>query len=180
MEADASARVSVTTIAERLKEIAAAETKAGRKLQLTDAAALLIARKAEGGLRDAVSALDQVVSSGRTKVDDAAVTEVLGLVSRETFFDLAEPVFGRDPAKAFAQLHRAYDAGFDPKDAERLFEPFERGGGKGVAHGSGLGLFISRQLARRMHGELTAKSAGPGQGSVFVLELPLARGVAHA
>lgn len=64
--------------------------------------------------------------------------------------------------------------GFDPKDAERLFEPFERGGGKGVAHGSGLGLFISRQLARRMHGELTAKSAGPGQGSVFALELPLA------
>ena len=63
--------------------------------------------------------------------------------------------------------------GFDPKDAERLFEPFERGGGQGVAHGSGLGLFISRQLARRMHGELTAKSAGPGQGSVFALELPL-------
>jgi signal transduction histidine kinase len=69
--------------------------------------------------------------------------------------------------------------GFDPKDAERLFEPFERGGGAGVAHGSGLGLFISRQLARRMHGELTAKSAGPGQGSVFALELPLAREAAH-
>ena len=69
--------------------------------------------------------------------------------------------------------------GFDPKDAERLFEPFERGGGKGVAHGSGLGLYISRQLARGMHGELTAKSAGPGQGSVFALELPLARAVAR-
>ena len=64
--------------------------------------------------------------------------------------------------------------GFPPEDAERLFEPFERGGGTGVAHGSGLGLFISRQLARRMHGELTAKSAGPGQGSVFALELPIA------
>ena len=69
--------------------------------------------------------------------------------------------------------------GFPPEDAERLFEPFERGGGKGVAHGSGLGLFISRQLARRMHGELTAKSPGPGQGSVFALELPLAREVAR-
>ena len=69
--------------------------------------------------------------------------------------------------------------GFPPEDAERLFEPFERGGGKGVAHGSGLGLYISRQLARQMHGELTAKSAGPGQGSVFALELPLAREVAR-
>lgn len=69
--------------------------------------------------------------------------------------------------------------GFPPEDAERLFEPFERGGGQGVAHGSGLGLFISRQLARRMHGELTAKSEGPGLGSVFALELPLAREVAR-
>ena len=69
--------------------------------------------------------------------------------------------------------------GFSPGDAERLFEPFERGGGKGVAHGSGLGLYISRQLARRMHGELTAFSGGPGKGSTFTLELPLAREAAR-
>ncbi len=69
--------------------------------------------------------------------------------------------------------------GFATHDAERLFEPFERGGGTGVAHGSGLGLYISRQLARRMHGELTAKSEGPGKGSVFALELPVAREVAR-
>ncbi|HBN08527.1 MAG TPA: hypothetical protein DD435_07715 [Cyanobacteria bacterium UBA8530] len=74
---------------------------------------------------------------------------------------------------------RDHGQGFPPGDAERLFEPFERGGGKGVAHGSGLGLYISRQLARGMHGELTAKSDGPGQGSVFALELPLAREVAR-
>ncbi|MCC6333971.1 MAG: HAMP domain-containing histidine kinase [Myxococcales bacterium] len=65
--------------------------------------------------------------------------------------------------------------GFEPSHAERLFEPFEREEGSGVAHGSGLGLYISRQLARRMHGELTASSPGKGQGSVFVLELPVAR-----
>ncbi len=119
------ARVPVRTIAERLQEIAKLETRAGRKLTLDDAAAFLIARKAEGGLRDAVSALDQVVSTGREKVDEAAVSEILGLVSRETFFDLAEPVFGRDPARALAQLHRAYRAGFDPRDlAEGLLEHF--------------------------------------------------------
>ncbi len=117
------ARVSVRVIADRLIEIARLETKAGRKIELDEAAALLIARKAEGGLRDAVSALDQVVSTGRTKVDEATVTEVLGLVSRETFFDLAEPILGRDPAKTLAQLHQAYRAGFDPKDlADGLLE----------------------------------------------------------
>jgi len=117
------ARVAVRTIAERLKTIAALETKAGRTLDLTDGAAFLIARKAEGGLRDAVSALDQVASTGRTLIDEAAISEVLGLVSREAFFDLADPVFRRDPPATLAQLHRAYAAGFDPKDlAEGLLE----------------------------------------------------------
>lgn len=63
--------------------------------------------------------------------------------------------------------------GFEPHESERLFEPFERGGGSGVQHGSGLGLYISRQLARQMRGDLTAASRGPGQGSTFSLELPL-------
>ena len=117
------ARVTVKTIAERLRTIAAHETQAGRTLELSDGAALLIARKAEGGLRDAVSALDQVASTGRTKIDEAAVADVLGLVSREAFFDLAEPVFARDPAKTLAALHRAYAGGFDPKDlADGLLE----------------------------------------------------------
>lgn len=65
--------------------------------------------------------------------------------------------------------------GFEPSHAERLFEPFEREAGSGAAHGSGLGLYIARQLARRMRGDLTAKSEGKNQGSTFVLKLPVAR-----
>jgi signal transduction histidine kinase len=65
--------------------------------------------------------------------------------------------------------------GFEPSHAERLFEPFEREEGSGAAHGSGLGLYIARQLARRMNGDLTASSPGKGQGSTFVLELPVGR-----
>jgi two-component system CheB/CheR fusion protein len=63
--------------------------------------------------------------------------------------------------------------GFEVADAERLFEPFERGGGTGVAHGSGLGLFIARQLMRRMGGDLRATSPGRGAGATFTLELPI-------
>lgn len=70
--------------------------------------------------------------------------------------------------------------GFDQADVERLFEPFERGGGAGVAHGSGLGLFIARQLMRRMGGDLRAKSDGRGTGATFTLELPLAPNAAAA
>lgn len=53
----------------------------------------------------------------------------------------------------------------------RVFEKFERLGRSGEDGGSGLGLYISRRLARAMGGDLMVESA-PGQGARFVLELP--------
>jgi signal transduction histidine kinase len=64
--------------------------------------------------------------------------------------------------------------GFPPATAEKLFDLHNRGSGEGVTHGAGLGLAIARQLARRMGGNLVAHSAGPGQGAVFTVQLPLA------
>ena len=45
----------------------------------------------------------------------------------------------------------------------------------GEKHGSGLGLYISRQLAEKMCGQLDASSKGDGQGSQFVLRLNLVK-----
>jgi signal transduction histidine kinase len=55
----------------------------------------------------------------------------------------------------------------------RIFEKFERLGRSGDG-GSGLGLYISRRLARAMSGELSVESA-PGQGARFILDLPADR-----
>lgn len=55
-------------------------------------------------------------------------------------------------------------------DHERIFEKFERLGRSGDG-GSGLGLYISRRLARAMNGDLTVEST-PGQGARFTLEVP--------
>ncbi|HKA23652.1 MAG TPA: hypothetical protein VKF80_01590, partial [Candidatus Eisenbacteria bacterium] len=83
----------------------------------------LLARKSEGSMRDAVSALDQVLSTGVTKVDEAAVNEVLGLVPREIFFALGERILARDAEGALASLHRAYREGSEPRDlAEGLLD----------------------------------------------------------
>jgi signal transduction histidine kinase len=65
--------------------------------------------------------------------------------------------------------------GFPPETAEKLFDLHNRGSGEGVTHGAGLGLAIARQLARRMGGEISAHSAGPGMGAVFTVTLMLAR-----
>ena len=62
--------------------------------------------------------------------------------------------------------------GLSDEEAARVFAKFERLGRSGDG-GSGLGLYISRRLARAMDGDLTVSSA-PGQGARFVLELPLA------
>jgi len=61
-------------------------------------------------------------------------------------------------------------AGLSADQQARLFEKFERLGRTGDG-GSGLGLYISRRLARAMNGDLIVDSA-PGQGARFTLELP--------
>jgi signal transduction histidine kinase len=60
--------------------------------------------------------------------------------------------------------------GISDEDQARLFGKFERLG-RNDAGGSGLGLYISRRLARAMHGDIVIDSA-PGQGARFTLRLP--------
>ena len=62
------------------------------------------------------------------------------------------------------------------EDRARIFEPFVRVEGDARIAGTGLGLPIARDLARAMHGELSAASV-PGVGSSFVLVLPGTAGV---
>ncbi len=61
--------------------------------------------------------------------------------------------------------------GISEEQQGRIFEKFERLGRSGDG-GSGLGLYISRSLARAMGGDLTVESA-PGQGARFILEVPV-------
>ena len=77
--------IPTKAIAEQLRKIADAE-----KIEVSDAALALIARAAEGSMRDAQSAFDQVIAfAGQTiTVDD--VSTVLGLVGRDLLFDLIE------------------------------------------------------------------------------------------
>ena len=61
--------------------------------------------------------------------------------------------------------------GLSEDQQTKVFEKFERLGRSGEDGGSGLGLYISRRLARAMGGDLTVESA-PGQGARFILDVP--------
>ena len=63
--------------------------------------------------------------------------------------------------------------GVDPSLHEAIFEPFRQvdGGMTRAAPGTGLGLTVSRELARLLGGDILVRSA-PGEGSVFTVRLP--------
>lgn len=64
-------------------------------------------------------------------------------------------------------------SGFDPRYAERIFEPFQRAHLPEQGAGHGLGLAIAARIAERHGGRLHAEST-PGSGSIFHVELPAA------
>ena len=70
--------------------------------------------------------------------------------------------------------------GIAPEHIEQIFQPFVQvGGSTGTREGVGLGLATSRNLARRMGGDILVESA-PGVGSTFTLRLPAPERSAHA
>jgi signal transduction histidine kinase len=62
--------------------------------------------------------------------------------------------------------------GVAEEDRERLFTRFERGSGASADGGSGLGLYVSRELCRAMGGDLTLEPSEPGRGAAFTIVLP--------
>jgi signal transduction histidine kinase len=61
--------------------------------------------------------------------------------------------------------------GFDEKYLDRIFKLFQRLHERGTYEGAGMGLAISRKIAERHHGTITARST-PGQGTTMLVTLP--------
>jgi DNA polymerase-3 subunit gamma/tau len=101
-------RIGPAAIRDRLRQVLAAE-----QLQADDDALTLIARHADGGMRDALSVLDQCLSFGEGAVTAERVREVLGLVHEELYEEVLQLVAERRPAGVFALLDRLMEAGVD-------------------------------------------------------------------
>ena len=85
----------------------------GEGIQIDDAAVALVARSAEGSMRDGLSALDQVLSFTSDTITAEAVSTVLGLIGRDRQFEIAETIAGEDVAGVFALAGRVVEDGFD-------------------------------------------------------------------
>lgn len=112
------------------------------------------------------------------RVDPAALQQVLGhLIENAVKYS---PAGGRITLRVRAGTGtirlevQDQGIGLPEEGVDRLFEPFQRGGGDSRSKpGAGLGLYIVRKLVEAMGGSISARGK-PGKGSTFTVRLPKA------
>ena len=96
-----------------LKKISAKE-----KAKINEKALMLIAKASEGSVRDALSILDQAISTFNIlgeEIIETSVRTMLGIADRSRIIDLVRFVIDGDKAKALADAQEIFDLGADPK-----------------------------------------------------------------
>ncbi len=101
-------RISTLQIIQHLKSICQNE-----KIEIDAEALQLIARKADGSLRDSQSILDQMVSFTEGKIKMEHVIHCLGLIEQEIFFEVTDVVHSKDLQKGMVLVEKVISGGYD-------------------------------------------------------------------
>ncbi len=102
-------RIPTHLIADTLKEICKLE-----KIKIDEEALYLIAKAADGSLRDGQSILDQIAASGKDKIAKEDVVRSLGALEEERLLDLTESLANQDAGAAVLFLNEVINEGKDP------------------------------------------------------------------
>ncbi|MGD9031974.1 MAG: DNA polymerase III subunit gamma/tau [Desulfobacteraceae bacterium] len=108
-------RISLGGILKQLEKISMEEG-----IEISRAALSLIAREAEGSMRDAESLLDQVVSFTGSKVEDRHISDILGIIDRELIFEASQAILEGSAEKCMDIVDRIYTYGYDIKEFYRV------------------------------------------------------------
>lgn len=101
-------RISVSEICKLLKKIAEQE-----KIEIDDSTLTIIAKAAEGSMRDAESILDQVVSFCGNKVSQKDVLTILGIIRQEILSTFCDAIIENDSKKIIKLLNDVVDEGIN-------------------------------------------------------------------
>lgn len=104
-------RVSTDDLLRHLRKIADSE-----QIDIDDAALKILARKADGSVRDSLSLLDQIAAFSGERIVEEDVVNALGLVDRKFLFDFVEAVAAKDRRKALLATKILFDSGVDSGD----------------------------------------------------------------
>jgi len=102
-------RLDAATLVKHLENISKKE-----KVEIEQAALALIARAAEGSVRDSLSLLDQAIAHAAGPIRGEDVRQMLGLADRVRIVDLFEVLMKGDVTNALKELREQYDIGADP------------------------------------------------------------------
>lgn len=114
-------RIPLNYITAQLQQIAAHEN-----IQIEPDALTLIARQATGSMRDAISLLDQLASSGET-ITLGNAQSTLGTATSQHVVDLVQALAAKKVAEGLTSIHEALDGGTDPRQFARQVVDFLRG-----------------------------------------------------
>jgi len=114
-------RIPVSEITATLRKLAD-----GEKIGVDDDALTLIARQSTGSLRDAISLLDQLSSTGE-HVNLSLTQTVLGTAALQAVVDLVDTLLAEDSAAGLQVIHAALDAGSDARQLARQMVDYLRG-----------------------------------------------------
>jgi DNA polymerase-3 subunit gamma/tau len=101
-------RIPVDAIVNRLKEISTLE-----KINVEEEALYVIARKADGGMRDALSLMDQVISYGMDLITVEQVQKIFGLIDTDVFNTFMQSIADHNPAVILQNYFQILDKGVD-------------------------------------------------------------------
>ncbi|KUG02557.1 dna polymerase iii subunits gamma and tau [hydrocarbon metagenome] len=107
-------RITMAEITTRLEQVAESNG-----IHISQEAVAIIARRSNGGLRDALSILDQIYSYKGTLIQKEDVIEVLGLVDDIFMADLIEALLSHDSARVINMLNLALDQGKETQQIAR-------------------------------------------------------------
>jgi len=103
-------KIPLAQVVEHLERITKDE-----KIEISKAGLALIAREADGCMRDAQSLLDQVISFAGEKAEDHHITEILGILDRDIIFEASRAIIDNSPGKCLEIVDRIYNYGYDIK-----------------------------------------------------------------
>ena len=101
-------RISLVDLTTKLKMIAKDED-----LNINDKTLNIIARSSTGSMRDAESTLDQIIAYCGKDITSQSVSEVLGIIEEEVFFEFMEAIIKNDTLKGIEIINRTSDLGGD-------------------------------------------------------------------
>jgi DNA polymerase-3 subunit gamma/tau len=104
-------RIPSSSILDQLKKIASEEG-----MEVSDPSLHLIARQAQGSMRDAQSLLDQVFSFSGPKVSDQEVIEALGVIDRKVLHETIQALAEGDRPRLLQIVEEVYNFGYDLKE----------------------------------------------------------------